>query len=190
MDKSFRVFGTIFLIFFITISILTKLDSKNPPAQISNSNGQWISFKSDQLKFSTVIPKTWQINQYPNINAVFFGSDIYIYRKNKENKEDFYKVVVQRITLKEISLEEFYFSSTVFGEGRSNLFKKEIRGDYILYKSESLGTQDNLMSIFITNDNKNFLRYSIAPFLKDTPSESQNKVIEYFDQIINSTVLQ
>lgn len=189
MNKYFKVYATIFTFFFIAIFILTLLNAKNLSTQNSNIKEQWLPFKSEELKFSTQIPSTWQIYKFPQKGAVFFGSNIYIYRQNIENKEDFYNISVQRISLKDKILEDFYFPQNVFGKDRSKLLKKEVKGNYTIYRAEDLGTQDNLMSVFITKDNEFFLRYSIAPYLKDSPSGPQNKVIEYFDKIVDATIL-
>lgn len=147
---------------------------------------EWVSFESLDLKFSTKIPNTWQTYVVPQKKAVFFISDI---SRGLRYNSEYYSISAQVIILNDISFEELYFPRDRYGTDRKKLFVKEEKGVYLIYKTDSLNTQDNMVAVFITKDGKNFIRFSLAPYLKEKPTETQKKMVEYLDKIVGETKL-
>lgn len=186
--KRGKIFSiSLMLLAFVIVYLFTKPNQENETPQVTQ---QMIPFKSIDLEFSTLIPSTWHIMEFPQKKAVFFRSNIYKYTGGKESKEEFYNISVQRIQLEEDeTLDKLFFSNKQYGENRDNLFSKEKRNDYFIYTSESLDTQDNMLGIFITKDGKSFLRYSLAPYFRERSPDVQDRIIESLNRIVDSTRL-
>lgn len=148
---------------------------------------EWVSFESADLKFSTKIPNTWQTYSVPHRKAVFFISNIP--RNSLASKTESYSISAQVITLEDKTLEELYFPKEFFGEDRSRLLRLEKHGDYLIYRTEFLNTQDNIFAVFITKDGKYFIRFSLAPFINKSPTNAQTRMIEYLNKIVEKTMI-
>lgn len=188
ISTSKKILTTFIVILLITLAVFLLKPSQGE--KLSQLPEEWVQFSSDLLGFSTEIPNTWQANQFPQRNTIIFGSNIHVYGAYKENEDDFYIVFVRRIQLDENeTLEDLFFPKEQYGEDRSRLFNREYAGEYSIYTTYSLEIQEKMMSVFISKDGKNFIRYSVANYMRENPSDAQNRMIERLNRIIKSTKL-
>ena len=186
--NKWKIIITLIVVLFIAATaFLLKSNQRTKLAEVSE---EWVQFSSDLLGFSTEIPNTWQVNEFPQKNTIILGSNIHIYGKYKENEDDFYIVFVKKIQLEENeTLEDLFFPKERYGEDRNNLFQRENIGEYTIYTTYALEKSENMISIFLTRDSRDYLRYSLAHYVKDKPTNPQELVIERLNRIVKSTRL-
>lgn len=178
-----------FVIFLVFVVIATVFLIRSPRKKAVSVDEGWIPYTSKQLGFSAQIPSAWRIAEITHRESIFFDSNISVAATKGEAEEKFYAISVKKLKLNGETLEDYFFPKGQFGEDRSKYFQKEDINGYSVYTTSDLSAQNLMVSVFITRDNKEFLRYSITPIVQKNIPQEQNIFMQKFRRILQSTTL-
>ncbi|MFH0936751.1 MAG: hypothetical protein V1808_00450 [Candidatus Daviesbacteria bacterium] len=150
---------------------------------------QWITYSSNDLGFTTLIPNTWGVGGYPKLNVLLVASTVKTSKKSDRPEDDsYYKMTIQKLLVEgNEPFVDYYFSKSRYGENRDKFLTKEVNGEYTVYRTNVMTSSRDSLEIFITKDGKNFIKYILYPYLVNDKSKNQAQMMEYVNKIINST---